>query len=78
MKCVMLDWNERDQYRPMALNKYIFTDTKIQKEYRCTWKHRLVCIHTHTHTYIYIYTGFPSSAIGKETIYRCRRPKFDP
>ena len=30
-----------------ALNKYIFTDTKIQKEYRCTWKHRLVCIHRH-------------------------------
>ena len=53
MKCVMLDWNERDQYRPMALNKpmalkkYIFTDTKIQKKYRCTWKHRLVCIHRH-------------------------------
>ena len=74
MKCVMLDWNEMDQYKPMALNKYIFTDTKKQKKYRCTWKHT----HTHTHTHTYIYIGFPSSAIGKETAYRCSRPKFDP
>ena len=51
MKCVMLDWNEMDQYKPMALNKYIFTDTKKQKKYRCTWKHT----HTHTHTHTYIY-----------------------